>query len=267
MGPQGALPLATTEEAYGWLLARDDAFPRFLDIFNHRFLQLFFRAWADARPIAQHDRPLEDRFHTYIGSAVGLGSDIFRNLDTVPDAAKIAYAGMAGAKAKSASRLRQLISGIMGVKCEIDEFVGIWLALEKSDCSKIGTSQARLGVDLMIGASYYSVEDKIRIRIFVADMKEYQHYLPGSARCDELADLVTFYLGEEIDWEVELAIPAGAVEPVKLGRSGRLGWTGWLSANWSSTEKYRSDARFHPTERRRKPPEPALAPAKKRSKS
>ena len=42
LGPQGALPLATTEEAYGWNLMRDDAFPRFLDILNHRFLQLFF---------------------------------------------------------------------------------------------------------------------------------------------------------------------------------------------------------------------------------
>ena len=63
LGPQGALPLATTEEAYSWNLMRDDAFPRFLDLLNHRFLQLFFRAWADARPIAQHDRPEADRFH------------------------------------------------------------------------------------------------------------------------------------------------------------------------------------------------------------
>jgi len=58
LGPQGALPLATTEEAYSWNLMRDDAFPRFLDIVNHRFLQLFFRAWSDARPVGQHDRPV-----------------------------------------------------------------------------------------------------------------------------------------------------------------------------------------------------------------
>jgi type VI secretion system protein ImpH len=67
LGPQGALPLATTEEAYHYVLGRDDAFPRFLDVFNHRFIQLFFRAWADARPIAQHDRPEADRFVAYIG--------------------------------------------------------------------------------------------------------------------------------------------------------------------------------------------------------
>jgi len=62
LGPQGPLPLATTEEAFHWQLARDDAFPRFLDLLNHRFLQLFYRAWADARPIAQHERPELDRF-------------------------------------------------------------------------------------------------------------------------------------------------------------------------------------------------------------
>ena len=67
LGPQGALPLATTEEAHGWNLMRDDAFPRFLDILNHRFLQLFFRAWSDARPIGQHDRPESDRFVAYVG--------------------------------------------------------------------------------------------------------------------------------------------------------------------------------------------------------
>jgi type VI secretion system protein ImpH len=35
-GPQGALPLTTTEEAYGWLRERDDAFPRFVDVFQRR---------------------------------------------------------------------------------------------------------------------------------------------------------------------------------------------------------------------------------------
>ena len=56
-GPQGALPLTTTEEAYGWLRERDDAFARFVDVFQRRFLALFFRAWADAHPVAQNDRP------------------------------------------------------------------------------------------------------------------------------------------------------------------------------------------------------------------
>lgn len=249
LGPQGALPLAATEEAYGWLLAQDDAFPRFLDIINHRFLQLFFRAWADARPIAQHDRPDEDRFETYVGAAVGLGSPVFRNLDSVEDRAKLSFAGLLGAQAKSASRLRAFIRGHFHVEVEIVEFVGSRLVLDEADRSKLGS--ASLGVDTLIGASFYSVQDKIRIRIYVPDMEAYRRFLPQGAFCEPLADMVFFYVGDELDWDLELAIPAKSVQPVKLGRSGDLGWTSWLAPDWTTAEAYRRDARFHPAERMR----------------
>ncbi|MBL8587040.1 MAG: type VI secretion system baseplate subunit TssG [Methylobacteriaceae bacterium] len=250
LGPQGALPLATTEEAYGWLLARDDAFARFCDLINHRFLELFFRAWADARPVAQHDRPKDDRFRDYVASTIGLGTPIYRDLDSVPDSGKIAYAGLVGAKAKGAARLRRLIRGLLGVECEIDEFVGAWLTLEPQDRSHLG-AQSRLGVDMMAGGSFYSIEDKIRIRLFMSDMAEYERFLPGAYRCEELTDLVFFYLGDEIEWEVELAIPAEKAPAVRLGKAGRLGWTSWSAPSWSGDRRWLCDARFHPAERRR----------------
>ena len=53
LGPQGALPLDKTIEAYHWNSGHDPSFARFLDIFGTRFRQLFFRAWADSRPIVQ----------------------------------------------------------------------------------------------------------------------------------------------------------------------------------------------------------------------
>ena len=42
---------------------------------------------------------------------------------------------------------------------------------------------------------------------------------------------------------------AGAVEPMRLGHFGQLGWTTWMAPNWTTTEAYRRDARFHPAER------------------
>jgi type VI secretion system protein ImpH len=249
LGPQGALPLATTEEAHLWFLAQDDAYPRFLDILHHRFLQLFFRAWADARPIAQHDRPGADRFETYVGAATGLGSAIFRGLDTVPDRGKLAFAGLLGARAKSASRLAGFIRGHFGVDVEITEFVGSRLLLDPKDRSLVGA--CALGVDTLVGASFYSVQDKFRIRIYVADMKAYRRFLPEGDRCEPLVDMVYFYVGNELDYELELAIPAKAVEPVKLGKSGALGWTTWVAPDWAAAEAYRADARFHPAERMR----------------
>lgn len=261
LGPQGALPLATTDESLGWLLMRDDAFPRFLDLINSRFLQLFFRAWSDARPIAQHDRPAEDRFIAYVGSIMGLGTSVYADLDTVPDMAKLAFAGLVAPKAKSASRLASLLQGLFGVKVEIDEFVGSWLVFDVGDRSRLGGRHAGLGNNTLLGSSVFSVEDKFRVRIFAKDFAQYEQFLPTQDRnlSEPLADAVFFYIGDELDWDVELAIPAGAVAPVKLGQSGRLGWTTWVAPNWTSTDEYRCDARFHLSERMRARREGAIA--------
>jgi type VI secretion system protein ImpH len=252
MGPQGALPLATTEEALGWLREDDDAFARFLDIFNHRFLQLFFRAWADARPIAQHDQPAHDRFRTYIGASIGIGSPTFFDRDSVPDEAKLRLAGLMGPQTRGASRLRSIIADLFGVTVEIEEFVGSRLTLEPGDCTRLGARNSALGQDVMVGGTCFTIEDKFRIRIFVRDLPQYVRFLPTGDRCEPLADLVLFYMGEQLDWDVELALPSGSVQPSKLGSFGQLGWTTWMSPNWTSSEDYRRDARFHPAERTRR---------------
>ena len=251
LGPQGALPLATTEEAYHYVLAQDDAFPRFLDVFNHRFIQLFFRAWADARPIAQHDRPDADRFVAYIGSAIGLGSKPYQNLDSLPDAAKLGFAGLMGAQAKCASRLADAVCGLFKVKAEVEEFVGSRLMIEASEWTILGGRYNRLGEDALLGRTVFSVQDKIRLRIFTKNLAQYIRFLPTGDLCEPLADLVFFYNGEQLDWDVELAIPSGAAEPIRVGKFGQLGWTTWMAPNWTSTEAYRRDARFHPAERMR----------------
>lgn len=266
-GPQGALPLALTEEAYGWLLKRDEAFPRFVDVLSGRFLQLFFRAWADARPIAQHDRPELDRFGDYVGAHIGIASRHLRNLDEVADARKLAFAGVIGAKAKSASRLRSYLSGLFGVRIEVEEFVGTHLPLDRKDQSRLGMRQSALGRDMIIGASVFSVQDRIRIRIYAGDLGQYLEFLPSGRRCRELIDAAYFYIGEELDWDVELALPTKDVVPTRLAAApdteaaapsepgaarktqvpgiGMLGWTSWLSPNWAETESHRCDARFN----------------------
>jgi len=245
-GPQGALPLTTTEESYQWLLERDDAFPRFADIFQRRFIALFFRAWADARPIAQNDRPGEDRFRAYIGSMIGVGAPLFRDADSLSDFAKMEYAGLLAPRVKSASRLRSLLSGLFGVRVEIDEFVGAWLTLDASERSRLGARQSGLGSDCVLGSSMFSVSDKFRVRVFVRDFAQYQRFLPGSDQAREIGDAVFLYVGEEYDWDMELAIPAGEITPVRLGKGAKLGWTSWMAPNWSKTdETIRKDARFH----------------------
>nr|WP_269152172.1 type VI secretion system baseplate subunit TssG [Xanthobacter oligotrophicus] len=251
MGPQGALPLATTAEALSWVEMRDEAFPRFLDILNHRFLTLFFRAWADARPIAQHERPDDDRFADYIGSMIGLGRPHYRGLDAVPDAQKLAHAGLIGPAAKSAVRLEFLIAGGLGLDARVEEFVGARLTMDRADRTRLGQANATLGDDAMLGSNVFTVSDKIRIVIRTRNLAEYERLLPRGDLALPLADLVLFYLGETMDWDLELVIRTRDIPTARLGRAGLLGWTSWLAPRPDEADAgaERADAHFNLAER------------------
>ncbi len=57
-GPNGALPLHLTELAYERRRQLDDhTIVDFLNVFQHRLISLFYRAWADSEPAVSLDRP------------------------------------------------------------------------------------------------------------------------------------------------------------------------------------------------------------------
>lgn len=247
LGGQGALPLSTTHEAYQWHLGKDDAFPRFLDIINHRFLQLFFRAWADSRPEAHHDRPEADRFADYIGSTVGLGTPPYRNLDTVADEAKLGLAGLLGSQMRSAARLEGFLRGLFGCSVKVEEFVGTTLTLAPGEQIRLGARLSSLGSDTLIGGTVYSVQDKFRVRLVTRSLADYERFLPAGELSEPLADAVTFFAGTILDWDVELAIPERETRGTQLGSFGRLGWTTWMSPDREApADRMRSDARYRP---------------------
>ncbi|MEO7548020.1 MAG: type VI secretion system baseplate subunit TssG, partial [Ramlibacter sp.] len=57
-GPNGALPQHLTEYVQERILHnKDETIARFCDVFQHRMILLFYRAWADCQAVTSLDRP------------------------------------------------------------------------------------------------------------------------------------------------------------------------------------------------------------------
>jgi type VI secretion system protein ImpH len=232
LGPNGPLPLHLTEYARERLRHHDDAtLVRFLDVFHHRFAVLFYRAWADARPAVQHDRPEEDRFAVYVGSLAGYASRATRNRDSVSDYAKLFFVGRLSRSAKNAEGLAAILEDFFGLPARVDQAVVGWLELPRDEQTTLRRgprSESPLGAGVVLGARVPDAQTRFRIAMGPMDLDRYHDFLPGGRSLVRLTDWVRNYLGYEFDWDVQLVLARDEVPGIRLGREGQLGWTSWL---------------------------------------
>jgi type VI secretion system protein ImpH len=154
---------------------------RFLDIFNHRLLSLFYRAWASAQKSVDYDRPDEAKFANYVGSMFGLGMPGVRNRDSIPDRAKLFFSGRLVCQTRNAEGLEAIIQDFFGVKAEIQECVGHWMTLPAANQCRLGESPntGLLGQTVVVGSRKYEVQLKFRIRIETMKLVDFKKFLPG----------------------------------------------------------------------------------------
>lgn len=239
LGPNGPLPLHLTEHARDRLHhAGDPTFVRFLDIFHHRFLLFFYRAWAQAQPTVALDRPCEDRFSVYVGSLSGIAGERMRQRDDIGDFAKLHFAGLLSRQVRNRDGLAALLSGYFRVPVSIDEFVGHWMHLRPEDRTRIGArdSGAQLAVGTVLGARVWDRQHKFSIRLGPLTLNQYEAFLPAGKALGRLVAWVRQYLGFELEWDVRLMLKREEVPKLRLGKFGRLGWTTWLGNRCSGSD-------------------------------
>jgi type VI secretion system protein ImpH len=233
------LPLHLTEYVRDRRRNHGDGAPqRFFDLFHHRALSLFYRAWADVRPTVSFDRPAQDRFSHYVGSFVGLSTPGLRDRDAMPDLTKLHFAGLLAGQTRHAEGLGQILSSFFTVPVRVESFRGAWLSLPSTDRSRLsdGAATAELGKSVVLGAQVWSRQHKFRIVFGPLDLTEYERLLPGGLSFHRLVPIVRNYAGDALIWDVNLILRAGDVPQTCLGKYGRLGWTTWLTPRRATTD-------------------------------
>jgi type VI secretion system protein ImpH len=227
-GPNGPLPLHLTDYARDRLRNSDDpTFCAFTDIFHHRLLSLFYRAWANSQPVVHFDRPETDRFSTYVRSICGYGMPSLTERDAMPDMAKSYYTGLLSKQIKNAEGLESMLSDFFQLPVRIAEFVAHWMKIPEEGRFRLGESEATgsLGLTTILGTAVWDCQSKFRVILGPLDLEDFKRFLPGGDGLKQLSALVQNYIGKELDWDLNLILKKEQIPPVQLGVEGLLGWT------------------------------------------
>ncbi|WP_417689098.1 type VI secretion system baseplate subunit TssG [Roseibium sp.] len=226
-GPHGALPLHLTDYARDRSRNhRDKTLSAFADVFHHRMISLFYRAWTTGEPAPSFDREDDDPFGAKLDAIAGIAGGAFHGRDAMPDLAKRHFAGLMSAGPRSEAGLAAVLRKFFRAEITIESFVGSWLHLEPHDRGQLGVSA--LGGQACLGEKVWSREAKFRVRIGPLSIEDYERLLPGGEGAKRLAAIIRNYAGDALEWEANLVLRKREVPPLPLGRSGHLGRTTWI---------------------------------------
>lgn len=230
-GPNGALPHHLTEQAFEWRRHHEDGtFVDFVNLFQHRLLSLFYRAWANADPATNFDRPDHDRFTLYVGALMGLAPAAARGGDAAAHRARLYRVGRFAPQVRSAEGLEAVLTDYFALPVEVRQFVGDWLPIPPQLGCRLGGEPefALLGRTATLGEASWQCHHKFEIALGPVPLTVFRDFLPGARGLAALRDLVRLYTNDEFNWQLRLLLSEVEVPGIALGRGGQLGWTTWL---------------------------------------
>jgi type VI secretion system protein ImpH len=234
-GPQGVLPLEYSELVADRVRQRDHSLRDFLDLFNHRFISLFFRAWEKTHAHDVGRETGEDALNDHLLDLVGLGTPGLSKQLGLPQASLPFYVGLLAMPTRPAVALELLLEDYFGVPIDIEQFVGGWYAIDEASQCALGddsTASSQLGIGAVAGDEIWDLQARARLTIGPLSRAQYDNFLPTGRAYQELRALTKFFTGEQVDVEVQLVLARDDVPPVSLGAEQQqptpLGWCTWL---------------------------------------
>jgi type VI secretion system protein ImpH len=243
IGPQGVLPYQYTMLAAERKRARDEGYAAFLDIFNHRIVSLFYRAWAKHHFAVGYERG-EDRMRAHLLDLVGAGLETAQRHLPISEEALMRYAGLFTGQARGAVALQQLIEDFFGVPAEIEQFVGDWYPLPRQDHCTLGEDLdvvTQLGAGAVVGDEVWDQQTRVRIRLGPLNATQLDDFLPTGSAYAALRALTRFFSHDQYEFELQLVLARDDVPGFVLGgdeaRPQPLGWSTWIR-----TREFAADA-------------------------
>lgn len=233
VGVSGVLPRAYSDLVLDRIRYRDTALWAFLDIFTHRSVSLFYKAWAKYRFPIGYERGNDD-FTSSLLDFIGLGTEALRGHMSLAagDESLLPYAGLITQKPHSVNAVENVLSDYFNTTARVDQFFGQWLELSEQDTVSLGVRNHSLGRTAIAGTSVWDHQSKFRLRLGPLTLEQYQAFLPNGSAHAALGSILRFMVGLEFDFDVQLIlmrtqVPA-CILTTRAKRRPMLGWTSFL---------------------------------------
>ena len=238
-----SLPSLYTEVVLTRIREKDRALAEFLDMFNHRMLSLFYRAWEKHHYFIGYEAGHDDKLSLRLLDMLGLGTEGMRGRARISDRTCIYYAGLLGRHVRTADSLRQILEDFFDVPVEINQFAGTWRTLPPDNLSFLsgsGRVSEQLGLGVVTGEEVWDHHGRIQISLGPMRFDRYQQFLPGKSGYHELAGWMQFYSDGAYETQVQLILDREDVPACELGARGesspRLGLVSWLKTRPRTTD-------------------------------
>ena len=229
----GSLPQRYAELILELEREKNTALRDFLDVFNHRFVSLFFRACARGFPVLQIERGEANSFELALSAVLGLATPGLSGRSTLPDRALFPRGGLLARQPVSALALEALVRSVFELPVDVQQFQPARFQMESDDLNRLGVGSCTLGDDLYIGSEITLVDAKLRLRIGPVGRERFEPLLPIGADYRALVELVRFALRDGPAFDLQLSLEAADVPELRIGgdgvAEGRLGWSAWLA--------------------------------------
>lgn len=201
-GTSGVLPQHYTELLLQRLRYKDSGMRDFFDLFNHRLISLYYRAWKKYRfatNISAADSQKADPFTTVLNELTGSYEGIGKY-----------YAGIYNRKIRSSAGLTLILNEFTGGKVEIEQFQGQWQNLAENEQTQLAKRTnpegqfACLGVDTCLGSRVWDINSAIKINIHPNKNHQLKDYLKGGKLHQVIKSLITSYLGNKTKYSISL---------------------------------------------------------------
>ena len=213
-GPQGVLPRHYTTLLIQRLRHKDFALRDFLDLFNHRTISLFYRAWEKYRLPFTYERSQLDEAGALdlctqsLYCLVGLGTGGLRGRLEIKDEAFLYYGGHFAHFPRCAVALEGMLEDYFAIPVRVEQAQGQWLTLEEADCSLLPDADSpegrnnEVGESLIVGERVWDVQGSFRLRVGPLKYDQFRRYLPDGDGLSALYQMTRAYVGPELDFEI-----------------------------------------------------------------